>query len=208
MRKGLFVTFEGPDASGKSLLTKLVSEKLKGLGYEVVTTREPGGTKIGEDIRQILLSCENKNMFNKTEALLFAAARAQHVEELIKPAIKDGKIILCDRWLTSSLAYQGEGRKLGDKNIMAINDFGIDGLRPDVEFILNIEPDAAFKRIKNRDKDRIEHEDMSFHDRVNNYFKHYGEKVDYVVMLDGENDPNINADAVVNKLMSMMDFSL
>ncbi|SHH50834.1 dTMP kinase [Tepidibacter thalassicus] len=169
--KGLFITIEGPDGSGKSTQIKLLKEYLENKGYDVVLTREPGGTHISEKIRDIILDKENKNMHPKTEALLYAASRAQHVEERIKPALNDGKIVICDRFVDSSIVYQGLGRNLGIKNVYDINLFAMGDIIPDFTLLFDIDMSVAKKRKENRgDLDRLESEEDFFHKQV---FKGY-----------------------------------
>lgn len=165
--KGLFITLEGPDGSGKSTLVKELSAYLKDKGYDIVITREPGGTKISEDIRNIILDNNNVNMSYITEALLYAASRAQHVHEKILPALREGKVIICERFVFSSLVYQGIGRNLGINKIKEINDFAIQGIEPDVTLFFDISPEEALRRKTRRNKgDRLEREDISFHKQV------------------------------------------
>ena len=173
MHKGLFVTFEGGEGSGKSTLARLVADQLTKDGFDCLITREPGGTDIAEQIRNILLTKNpQEELLPEAEALLFAAARTQHVETKIKPAVAAGKIVISDRWLGSSVAYQGYARGLGVQEVLDINDFGIKGYRPDMEFFIDILPEDAFKRITNRGAvDRIESEGMDFHNKVYNGLK-------------------------------------
>lgn len=171
--EGKFIVFEGPDGSGKTTQLKLLAQKLVKFGYDVVTTREPGGTKISEDIRNILLDVKNTDMHSKTEAFLYASARAQHVEELIKPALKAGKMVLCDRFTDSTIAYQGYGRNLDKEFLTDINKLATGGLKPDLTIILDLDPLLAKERIrKNREalEDRIEQEKLDFHQRVRQGF--------------------------------------
>lgn len=171
--EGKFIVFEGPDGSGKTTQLKLLAQKLVEFGYDVVTTREPGGTKISEDIRNILLDVKNIEMHSKTEAFLYASARAQHVEELIKPALKAGKMVLCDRFTDSTIAYQGYGRNLDKEFLTDINKLATGGLKPDLTIILDLDPLLAKERIrKNREalEDRIEQEKLDFHQRVRQGF--------------------------------------
>lgn len=165
MKKGYFISFEGMDGSGKSTQISRIKDYFEENGYEVVLTREPGGTEIGEKIRNIILDPENIGMTGLTEAMLYAASRAQHVEEKIKPAVKSGKIVICDRFLDSSIAYQGFGRGLGEC-ISEINRFAVAGCVPDVTFLLKLKPIISGDRIKNRKKDRIELEASEFHQAV------------------------------------------
>jgi len=165
--KGLFITLEGPDGSGKSTVARLLADYLREKGYDVLTTREPGGTKISEDIRNIILDTKNTNMSYVTEALLYAASRAQHVYQKIKPAKEEGKIIICERFVLSSLVYQGIGRGLGIENVKAINDFAIQGVEPDVTLFFDIPPEVGLKRKNRRDRgDRLEREKLEFHKQV------------------------------------------
>lgn len=170
--KGLFISFEGVDGCGKSTQIRLLSDYLSGLGYEVLATREPGGCSISEKIREILLNIENTQITNKTEALLYAASRTQLVEEVITPAVNDGKIVLCDRFLDSSLAYQGYGRELGIENVYSINEFGIGDMMPYKTFFLDYPPELAFKRMShNRVHDRLETQSFDFYQKLYNGFK-------------------------------------
>lgn len=167
--RGKFITLEGPDGSGKSTMLKLIEEYLKDNKIDYITSREPGGTKIGEDIRKIILDVNNKNMSNETEALLYAASRAQHVSEKILPAINEGKLVLCDRFLLSSLAYQGVGRDLGIDEVKLINDFGTKGLVPDLILFFHVDPEVTLMRkTKNLGGDRLEQEGVNFHNKVYN----------------------------------------
>lgn len=169
MRKSYFLTLEGPDGSGKSTIGKRINDELISLGYDVVLTREPGGTDIGEDIRKILLSKLNNNMSDIAESLLYAASRSQHVYEKIRPALEDGKIVLSDRFVMSSLAYQGGARGLGMETVMAVNKFAMDGVYPDRIIFFDIEPEITLKRKTiGRDLDRLELEGLQFHNLVYN----------------------------------------
>ena len=164
--RGVFITFEGPDGSGKTTQIKLLAEYLNANDYPVVMTREPGGTRISEDIRTIILDPDNKEMDDMTEALLYAAARAQHVAQLIKPSVEEGKIVLSDRFMDSSIAYQGYGRELGDK-IRIINEYAVAGMHPDLTFFLDLSAEAGISRANKRQKlDRLEQESIDFHKKV------------------------------------------
>lgn len=170
---GLFIVIEGPDGSGKTTQIKLISEYLKNKGYDIMLTREPGGTRIGEDIREIILDNENIEMSYVAEALLYAASRAQHVYEKIIPAIREDKVVICDRFIYSSLVYQGVGRELGIEKVKEINEFAIQGLNPDITLFFDISPEVALNRkTKYNRGDRLEKEDISFHKNVyNGYMK-------------------------------------
>ena len=169
----MFITFEGPDGSGKSTVIKAVYERLINDGYSVILTREPGGTPIAEKIRDVILDNSNTALDARTEALLYAASRRQHLVEKIWPAIKEGKIVLCDRFLDSSLAYQGEGRKLGIENILNVNLFATENTYPDLTLFFNISPEEGLKIVskdKKRVADRLDNENANFHQEVYNGF--------------------------------------
>ncbi len=165
MSNGYFISFEGVDGSGKSTQISKLKEYLEAGGYEVVLSREPGGTDIGEQIRSVILDPNNQGMTAVTEALLYAASRAQHVHDVIAPAVEAGKVVICDRFVDSSIAYQQYGRKLGEC-VRIINGYAIDGCMPDLTFLLKVKPDVGGTRIGSREKDRIELEDKSFHEAV------------------------------------------
>lgn len=165
MEQGYFITFEGGDGSGKSTQIKKLKSFLEANGFDVILTREPGGTEIGEKIRSIILDPENGEMSAVTEAMLYAASRAQHVTEVIKPAVDSGKIVICDRFVDSSIAYQGYGRKLGE-SVEIINSYAVGEYMPHMTFLLKLKPQAGSSRIAGRDKDRIEQESAAFHQAV------------------------------------------
>ena len=168
----MFITFEGPDGSGKSTIIQKVYDYLIENNYDVIKTREPGGSPIAEKIRNLILDTENIKMGYRTEALLYAASRAQHVEETILPALNENKIVLCDRFLISSLAYQGVGRGLGIENVRNINDFAINGVFPDFVLFFDVNPITTLKRKSSLDTaDRLEKEGNNFHERVYNGYK-------------------------------------
>ncbi|MBS5966275.1 MAG: dTMP kinase [Finegoldia magna] len=168
----MFITFEGPDGSGKSTIIQKVYDYLIENNYDVIKTREPGGNPIAEKIRNLILDTENTKMGYRTEALLYAASRAQHVEETILPALNENKIVLCDRFLISSLAYQGVGRDLGIENVRKINEFAINGVFPDFVLFFDVDPITTLKRKSSLDTaDRLEKEGNNFHERVYNGYK-------------------------------------
>lgn len=172
MNKGYFIVLEGPDGSGKSSVSDIVCEKLKEKGYEVVHTREPGGIEIAEEIRNIILDPKNTSMDAKTEALLYAASRRQHLVEKVVPAKSQGKIVICERFVYSSLAYQGYGRGLGFDEILKINDFAIGSDYPDMTIYLDVNEEVGLKRIESRTfKDRLDKESLSFHHLVNEGYR-------------------------------------
>ena len=166
-KTGWFITMEGPDGSGKTTQIQLLEQVLKSQGYKVWVTREPGGTLIGEQIRKIILDVDNEEMDPMTEAILYAAARAQHVKQLIEPALDQGMIVLCDRFLDSSVAYQGVARGLGMDTIEGINQYATGGLVPDITFFIDMDPVIGLKRKKNQTElDRLEQETLDFHQKV------------------------------------------
>lgn len=170
MAEGFFITFEGIEGSGKSTQIQLLKEYLEEKGLDVLLTREPGGTKIGRKIRRLLLDPENENMDYKTEILLYAADRAQHVKEMIKPALAEGKVVISDRFIDSNLAYQAVGRGLDYDRVYQINSWVIDSCWPDLTFILDIDIKEGLKRARALSEDqigdRLEREVDSFHQRV------------------------------------------
>lgn len=163
---GLFITFEGPDGCGKTSIINLIKEYYKD-NEKIIFTREPGGTKISEKIREIILSNDNANMSPRTEALLYSASRAQHIDELIKPNLEKGNIVVSDRFVLSSLAYQGGGRELGVEDVRKINDFAINGVNPDMIIFFYVDPLTTLKRKSlNENADRLELSGDDFHSRV------------------------------------------
>jgi len=166
--KGLFITFEGPDGSGKTTQIKLLSSYLKGEGFDIVNTVEPGGTEVGRRIRKILLNKGNLDISPRAETFLFQASRAELTLKVIKPALADGKIVICDRFFDSTLVYQGIARGLGEKKVLEMSLWATDGLVPDITFLINIEVSKGMKRmdILNKKMDRIEMEKDDFKERV------------------------------------------
>ena len=174
MKQGIFITIEGPEGAGKTTVLKLVGESLENLGLDVVLTREPGGIPIAEQIREVILNKENIAMDGRTEALLYAAARRQHLIEKVVPALNTGKIVLCDRFIDSSLAYQGYARGLGIDEVYSINQFAIEGLMPQLTIYFDIEPAEGLKRIKKsgiREVNRLDLEELQFHEKVRDGYK-------------------------------------
>ena len=174
-KKGLFITFEGPDGSGKTTHIKLLHDFLKTQGYSCVCTREPGGTKVGEKLRDILKDrALNSSLSIQTEVLLLQTARAQHVHEVIRPALAENKVVLCDRYADSSTAYQGVASGVGKDVICKLNDFSTSGLEPDITILLDIPPKRGLKRADDREpgqvKDRWEEQDVTFHEKVRKAF--------------------------------------
>lgn len=175
MNKGFFISFEGPDGAGKSTQIEYLKEYLDQRGLESVFTREPGGTRISEQIRDMLLDKENSDMSARTEALLYAASRAQLVEKVIDPALKQGKIVVSDRFIDSSIAYQGFGRDLGIK-VFEVNKFAVNELEPDLTFLMMISPDDVRDRLDQNNLDRLESEDIEFKKKVLEGFESVAEE--------------------------------
>lgn len=194
--KGYFISLEGNDGSGKSTQAEMLHRSLENLGYKVLFTREPGGTFVSEKIRQLLLDVDNRSMTCRTEALLFAAGRAQHVEEVIKPALKQGYLVVCDRYVDSSIAYQGGGRELGIDLVRDINAPAINGLLPNTTAFLSIDPGVALtRRVEATAADRIEQSQMDFHNRV-------AEAYQQIIQNDPDRFIIINADQDKNSVQS------
>ena len=167
MKQGKFIVLEGSDGSGKTTVSRLLQERMKQAQIAFLWTREPGGTLISEKIRDIILEETNPEMSYRCEALLYAAARADHVERVIRPALRDGRWVLCDRYVLSSLVYQGIGRKLGVEAVRRINDFAIDGCIPDVTLYLDVDPLRVLERkAKVAQQDRLEQAGHTFHREV------------------------------------------
>ncbi|MBQ2752533.1 MAG: dTMP kinase [Firmicutes bacterium] len=165
--KGLFISVEGTDGAGKSTQIDLLLEYLKAKGVDVIYTREPGGTYISEKIRNIILDTDNEGMTGECEALLYAASRAQHVKEKIVPALNEGKMVICDRYVDSSIVYQGVARGLGIDEVRTINDFAIGGVMPDLTLFFDLTVEESVKRKKNMGSlDRIEKESFDFHKKI------------------------------------------
>ena len=170
MKKGIFISIEGPDGSGKSTQIENIKRFFAEKNMETIYTREPGGTTIGERIREILLDKSCSEMDYMTEAMLYAASRAQHVAQVIKPALADGKVVVCDRFVDSSIAYQGFGRNLGDA-VRIINEYAVAGCMPDITFLLKVDPGVGKGRVKTRAaegqaEDRLDAEKFAFHEEV------------------------------------------
>lgn len=184
--KGIFITLEGPDGSGKTTQIKMLRDYLEEKGFEVLITREPGGTKISEKIRNIILDPENKEMNGACEALLYAASRAQLVGEVILPALREGKVVIADRFVDSSIVYQGVARELGEDMIENINRFATSGKEPDVTFLINISPEIGIQRKHSDGKlDRLEQENIMFHNKVHEGYNRLKGKYSRIFEIDG-----------------------
>ena len=169
----MFITFEGGEGAGKSTAIKRIVEKLTSEGYKIVLTREPGGTPIAEEIRNVILDKKNTAMDPRTEALLYAASRRQHLVEKVIPALKEGKLVLCDRFLDSSLAYQGGARGIGIDTVYNMNLFATEGMLPDLTILFDIKPEEGLARIaanSQREVNRLDVEKLTFHNKVRDSF--------------------------------------
>lgn len=164
MTQGLFITFEGPDGCGKTTQMKLLAEYLEKNGKEVVLTREPGGKGLGEKVREILLNY-NGEVSDRCESFLFLADRAQNIDIIVNPAVKQGKIVLCDRHIDSTVAYQGYGRRLDIERINMLNNLATNGKKPDLTFVFDIDVETSMQRV-GKEKDRMESAGIEFHNRV------------------------------------------
>jgi len=163
----MFITLEGPEGSGKSSQLPDLAEFLRGQGWDVLTTREPGGTPIGDQIRQILMRLDNQELHPRTEILLFLASRAQLVEQVIKPALREGKLVLCDRFGDSTLAYQGYGHGLDLGTLRTMLDFATDKLKPDLTLLLDVDVETGLQRKRKEDEwNRLDAYALAFHQRV------------------------------------------
>lgn len=192
MNRGLFFSFEGNDGSGKTTQIRKLKQWFEEQGREVVWLREPGGTPIGEKIRALVLGRENSEMSAVTEMLLYAASRAQLVREVVVPALERGSVVLCDRFVHSSLAYQGYGRELGKALVWSVNAPAVDGHMPDLTFFMDIDADSAMSRrnASGEDADRLETEHMNFHRRVYDGYDHLAEEdPERIRRICGKRDP-------------------
>jgi dTMP kinase len=198
MKKGFFVTFEGGEGSGKSTIINYIKDFLENRGVRVVITREPGGIDIAEQIRSVILDKKNTKMDGRTEALLYAAARRQHLVEKVIPSLNEGYIVLCDRFVDSSLAYQGYARGLGINEVFSINKFAIGDLMPDLTLYLDLDPQIGLNRIaknKGREINRLDLEEINFHVNVR-------EGYEEVFKMFPERMVRINADQEIGKVVA------
>lgn len=191
---GIFISFEGPDGAGKTTALKKLMPLLQAkTDQEIVLSREPGGSPISEKIRKIILDIHDEEMDSRTEALLYAASRRQHLIDVILPTLKAGKIMLSDRFVDSSIAYQGGGRQIGTREVAAINDFAIDGHLPDLTIYFDVTPAVGLARIKKDHEgamDRLEKEAISFHNRVyDSYIDLLKENSDRIKRIDAQQNP-------------------
>ena len=204
----MFITLEGPEGSGKTTAVEAAVKALEAKGYQIVRTREPGGTPIAEQIRNVILDKENTKMDPRTEALLYAASRRQHLVEKVWPALKEDKIVICDRYLDSSLAYQGGARGLGIDNVLNINLFATENTFPDLTLLFDIKPEEGLKRIAanaSREVNRLDLEKLEFHNKVRESFlllaKRYPERF---VIIDASKSREEVAQATLEAILNRL----
>lgn len=201
MAKGYFIVFEGPDGSGKTTVADAVCNKLTAEGFDIVHTREPGGIDIAEQIRNVILDPKNTAMDARTEALLYAASRRQHLMEKVLPAIDAGKIVICERFVYSSLAYQGKARGIGIDEVYKINEFAIEGCKPDLTIYLDIDEKLGQSRINQREtKDRLDAESINFHHLVNEGYREILDKYKDIKIVDASKP----VEEVINDSISLI----
>lgn len=204
----MFITLEGPEGSGKTTAVETAVKKLQDLGYQIVRTREPGGTPISEQIRNVILDKANTAMDSKTEALLYAASRRQHLVEKVWPALKEGKIVICDRYLDSSLAYQGGARHLGIDEVLNINLFATENTWPDLTLLFDIDPSIGLARINSNDKreiNRLDLEKIEFHNKVRSTFLELAKRYpDRYVIIDASKSKEEVAQATLDAILSRL----
>lgn len=204
--KGKFIAFEGSDGSGKSTVLEKVKEYLDENNISYIITREPGGTKIGEQIRDILMNNENTEMEDKTEALLFAAARAQSVEEKLKKELETRDLVISDRYVLSSLAYQGFARGLGVDGVRSINEFATSSLKPDYTFFLDVDPITVLERKKSQvEADRLEEESNNFHQKVYDGYQELLKDEQNVILIDASQTVEEVVEETINNIKKILE---
>ncbi len=204
----MFITLEGPEGSGKTTAVEAAVKRLEEMGYQIVRTREPGGTPIAEQIRNVILDKQNTAMDGRTEALLYAASRRQHLVEKVWPALKEGKIVICDRYLDSSLAYQGGARGLGVDNILNINLFATENTWPDLTLLFDLDPEIGLARINanaNREVNRLDLEKLDFHRAVRQSFLDLAKRFpDRFVIINANQDRETVAKDTMEAILSRL----
>ena len=204
----MFITLEGPEGSGKTTAVEAAVKKLEEMGYQIVRTREPGGTPISEQIRNVILDKGNTAMDGRTEALLNAASRRQHLVEKVWPALKEGKIVICDRYLDSSLAYQGGARGLGIEEVLNINLFATENTWPDLTLLFDIKPEIGLARISanaNREVNRLDLEKIEFHNKGRESFLALARRFpDRYVIIDASLSRDEVAKATMEAILSRL----
>lgn len=210
-KKGLFITFEGPEGSGKSTQAKMLGEKLIQEGYKILYTREPGGTPVGEELRRIVKHvCGKEAVCDEAEILIFCASRAQHVKKLIQPHLKKGGIIICDRFADSTTAYQGSARGINKDMVNSLHNFSTSGTLPELTFLLDLEVEKGFKRTMEREnplglQDRIEDESREFHHKVRNaYLQLAKEEPNRITTISADADKNDIHNKILSKTLNFI----
>lgn len=198
-KKGFIISLEGIDGCGKTTISRELEKQLNNMGYKTMLTREPGGVEVAEKIREIIL---NDNIDGITEALLFASARRIHLIEKVIPAIKDGCIVIMDRYIDSSLAYQGIGRGLGLYKVLEINNFVVENHMPKITFFLDISPEIAINRIKKREKNRLDKEKINFYNKVKEGFELLNLKFNERIKRIDVNNKRV--DEILNECISIL----
>ena len=204
----MFITLEGPEGSGKTTAVEAAVKRLEEMGYQIVRTREPGGTPIAEQIRNVILDKGNTAMDGRTEALLYAASRRQHLVEKVWPALKEGKIVICDRYLDSSLAYQGGARGLGIDEVLNVNLFATENTWPDLTLLFDIKPEIGLARISanaDREVNRLDLEKIEFHNKVRESFLALAKRFpDRFVIIDASLNREEVAKATMEAILSRL----
>jgi len=206
----MFITFEGPEGSGKSTQIALLEKFLKQIKKEFITIREPGGTVIGEEVRKILISSKSIAISDQAELFLFLSSRAELVEKTIKPALENNKFVLCDRFVDSTLAYQGYGRGINLEKIKMMNEFVTDGLYPDLTFLLQLDVNSSFERLNSRYSkssekfDRIENEDKSFHKKIYDGYNEIYKSSNRIFKIDANLSVNSVENLIKNKILEFI----
>lgn len=205
---GKFITIEGPDGSGKTSVIKLLVSKLQTMGYSVYPTREPGGSKISEQIREVILDVDNTLMDARTEALLYAAQRRQHLVEKVIPELESGTLVISDRFVHSSLAYQGIARNIPVDEIWKINQFAIENHRPDLTLLIDVPAEVGLDRIYKargqRQFDRLDQEDLSFHQKVRQAYLDFADMDENMVVVDGNQEIDVVANDCMKVILSKL----
>jgi len=200
MKRNLFITFEGPEGAGKTSVLQKIVERLQNQNIDVLSTREPGGIEIAEKIREVILNPAHTAMDERTEALLYAAARSQHFYQKVLPALQKGQLVLCDRFIDSSLAYQGYAREIGIEEVLAINEFAIGKRMPDLTILFDIEPSVGLARINahsSREVNRLDIESLPFHEKVREGYRIVAKRYPDRIRL-------VNADQTIEEVVDVV----
>ncbi len=209
MSKGIFITFEGIDGSGKSTQIQYLKEYFSENGIEAVFTRDPGGTQLGEELRSLILHSENEIISAEAEMMLYGACRAQLVNEIILPALSQNKVVVSDRFLDSSVAYQGYGRKLGDEAVLSVNRQIVRKCVPDLTFFMDIDPITVKERLSGRNRDRIEGEGDAFmNDVFRGYLELYRKNADRIIKIDADKPKDVIREEIIEIIERIRSFNL